>query len=335
MASTTRKDDYPGTDAETPKEIPKGGWLQILKRAWKESGTDQVPLLAAGVAFYSFLSLFPAMIAAVTVYGLVADPKTVVTQTDKLTEALPNDAASLIGDQLKAITATPQQSLGLGLLIALVLALWSAAGGVGNIITAINTAYDEEETRGFVKRKLLALGLTLGAIVFVIVAIALVAVAPALLEAFVPSGAAYWLLQVARWVVLVLAVSLVLAVLYRYAPDRDAPQFKWVSVGAVIATVVWLLASLGFSLYVNNFGSYGKTYGALAGVVVLLLWLWITNFIVLLGAEINAEAEQQTVKDTTKGDPAPLGERDAVKADNLPEESRVGAADRQEAARTR
>ena len=323
MATEPPRDASPGSHAEKPQGIPARGWLQILKRAWKESSNDQVPLLAAGVAFYAFLSLFPAMIAAVTVYGLVADPKTVTEQTDRLTDALPNDAASLIGDQLTAITETPQQSLGFGLVIALVLALWSAAGGVGNLVTAINTAYDEEETRGFVKRKALALGLTFGAIIFVVVAIGLVAVAPALLEAFVPSGAAYWLLQVARWVVLVIAVPLVLAVLYRYSPDRDKPQFRWVSAGAVVATVIWLVASLGFSFYVNNFGSYSKTYGALAGVVVLLLWLWITNFIVLLGAEINAEAEPKTVKDSTEGDPEPLGERNAIKADNLPEDSRT------------
>lgn len=329
MATDSRRDAYPGADAEKPTEIPKRGWVQIVKRALAESKNDQVPLLAAGVAFFSFLSLFPAMIAAVTVYGLIADPKTVADQTQQLTQALPNDAASLIGDQLKAITSTPQQSLGFGLLIALALALWSAAGGVGNIVTAINIAYDEEETRGFVKRKALALGLTLGAIVFVVFAIAMVAVAPALLEAFVPSGAAYWLLQIARWVLLLVAVSLVLAVLYRYAPDRDAPKFKWVSVGAVVSTVIWLIASLGFSLYVNNFGSYGKTYGALAGVVILLLWLWITNFIVLLGAEINSEAEQQTLQDTTKGEPEPLGQRNAIKADNLPEESSEEGAARQ------
>jgi len=335
MAKQTETDEYPGAEADKPTEIPKRGWVQILKRAWAESKTDQVPLLAAGVAFYSFLSLFPAMIAAVTVYGLIADPRTVAEQTQQLTEALPNDAASLISSQLKAITQTPEQSLGFGLLVALMLALWSAAGGVGNVVTAINLAYDEEETRGFVKRKALALGLTLGAIVFVVVAIGLVAVAPALLEAFVPSGAAYWLLQIARWLLLVVAVTLVLAVLYRYAPDRDEPKFQWVSVGAAIATVIWLVASLGFSLYVNNFGSYGKTYGALAGVVVLLLWLWITSFIVLLGAEINAEAEQQTAKDSTTGESQPLGRRGAIKADSLPGEPPEAGAERQEKAQSR
>lgn len=310
----------PGENAEKPQQISKRGWFQITKRAWKESKNDQVPLLAAGVAFFSFLALFPAMIAAVMLYGLLADPATVAQQSKKLTEALPKDAASLITKQMDSITSAPQQSLGIGLVIALVLALWSASGGVGNVITAVNVAYDEEETRGFVKRKLLALGLTLGAIVFVVIAIALVAVAPAVFDSIVSGGPLRWGLEAARWIVLLIAVAVALALVYRWAPDRDAPKFSWVSVGAGVATVIWLIASLGFSLYVDNFGSYGKTYGALAGVVVLLLWLWITMFIVLLGAEINAESEQQTRKDTTKGQPRPLGDRDAVKADSLPGE---------------
>ena len=198
------------------------------------------------------------------------------------------------------------------------LALWSASGGVGNVITAINAAYDEEETRGFVKRKALALGLTFGGILFAVVAVTLIAVAPVLLDEFFPSGIIRVLLEAARWIGLLVAVAVALAVLYRIAPDRDAPKMHWVSVGAAVSTVVWLVASLGFSLYVDNFGSYGKTYGALAGVVVLMLWLWISAFVVLLGAEINAEAEQQTVTDTTVGSPAPLGERGAYKADSLP-----------------
>jgi membrane protein len=254
------------------------------------------------------------------VYGLVRDPADVQRQVDDLTAALPADAARLLTSQLEAITATSSGSLGLGLLVSLVLALWSASGGVGNILSAINVAYDEEETRGFVKRKGLSLLLTLAAIVFVVVAISLVAVAPALLDNLVDAGPARWGLEAVRWLGIVVAMSFALAVLYRVAPDRDDPEFKWVSVGAVVATVVWLLASLGFSLYVDNFGSYNKTYGALAGVVVLLLWLWLTMYVVLLGAEINAEAEQQTVADTTVGPDEPLGQRGAVKADTLPDE---------------
>ncbi len=319
-SSSTLERDYPGANAQKPREVPKRGWLQITKRAWAESKLDQVPLLAAGVAFFSFLSLFPAMIAAVTVYGLVATPETVARQTEAITEALPAAAADIITGQMDAITSQPQQSLGLGLVIALVLALWSASGGVGNMVTAVNLAYDEEESRGFVKRKLLSLAFTLGAILFIAVAVALIAVLPPVLDAFIPSGAVHWLITIGRYVLLLVAVAVALAVLYRFAPDRDNPRMSWVSVGATVATVIWVVASIGFSLYVDNFGSYSKTYGALAGVAVLMLWLWITAFIVLLGAEINAESEQQTTADTTSGDPQPMGRRDAVKADHQPYE---------------
>lgn len=318
MSTQTLKERVPGAHAEKPTEIPRRGWLQVVKRAWKEAKADQVPLLAAGVAFYSFLALFPAMIAAVMLYGLVRDPADVQRQVDELSATLPSDAASLLTTQLEALTTTSSSSLGLGLMISLVLALWSASGGVGNVMTAVNLAYDEEETRGFVKRKLLALGLTLGAIVFVVVAIGMVAVAPAVLDNIVDAGPLRWALEAARWLGLLVAMSAALGVLYKLAPDRDAPQFRWVSIGSVVATVMWLVASLGFSLYVDNFGSYNKTYGALAGVVVLLLWLWLTMYVVLLGAEVNAEAEQQTAEDTTVGPEKPLGQRGAVKADSLP-----------------
>ena len=320
MTAQVTRERLPGEHADKPTEIPRKGWFQILKRAWKEAKSDQVPLLAAGVAFYSFLALFPAMIAAVMLYGLVRDPVDVQRQVDQISDALPSDAASVVTTQLEAITSTSSGSLGLGLLVSLVLALWSASGGVGNIVSAINIAYDEEETRGFVKRKALSLVFTLAGIVFVVVAISLVAVAPAVLDNLVDAGPLRWGLEAVRWLGIVAAMTVALAVLYRVAPDRDDPQFKWVSVGAVVATVVWLLASVGFSLYVDNFGSYNKTYGALAGVVVLLLWLWLTMYVVLLGAEINAEAEQQTVEDSTVGPDQPLGQRGAVKADSLPGE---------------
>ena len=318
MSAQTLQDRVPGADADKPTEIPRRGWWQVVRRAWREAKSDQVPLLAAGVAFYSFLALFPAMIAAVMLYGLIRDPADVQRQVDELSATLPSDAASLLTTQLEALTTTSSSSLGLGLIISLVLALWSASGGVGNVMTAVNLAYDEEETRGFVKRKALALGLTLGAIVFVVVAVGMVAVAPAVLDNLVGAGPLRWALEVARWLGLLVAMSVALGVLYKLAPDRDAPKFRWVSIGSVVATVLWLLASLGFSLYVDNFGSYNKTYGALAGVVVLLLWLWLTMYVVLLGAEVNAEAEQQTAEDTTVGPERPMGQRGAVKADSPP-----------------
>lgn len=318
MKSQRASRDVPGYDAERPSEVPAHGWWQILRRAWAEAKSDQVPLIAAGVAFFSFLALFPATIAAITLYGLLAEPATVARQAVELTAALPADAASVVTGQMEAVSQSPRQSLGLGLLVSVALALWSASGGVGNIVTAVNIAYDEEETRGFVRRKALALVLTLGAIGFVVFSIGLVAVAPVVLDSVAAAGAAHWGLEAARWILLVLGVTVTLGVIYRYAPDREDPQVRWVSVGAVTATVIWLVASLGFSIYVDNFSSYSETYGALAGVVVLLLWLWITNLVVLLGAEINAEAEQQTIRDTTTGPARPLGERGAVKADSLP-----------------
>lgn len=307
----------PGADAEKPTEIPAKGWVQVLKRGWKEAKTDQVPLLAAGVAFFGFLSLFPAMIALVLVYGLVADPATVSRQVGQLTGSLPPGAGDLIKTQLTSLTSTPQKSLGFGLILSILLALWSASGGVGQLMTAVNSAYDEAQTRSFIKKRALALAMTLGAIVFMVIVIALVAVAPALLGQ-ISSGAIRWLLEAARWVLLIVLVAVALAILYRVAPERDAPKMKWVSVGAGLATLVWVIASVGFTFYVSSFGSYAKTYGAVAGVVVLLLWLWITCYAILLGAEINAESEEQTAADTTKGPPEPMGQRDAVKADSPP-----------------
>ncbi len=199
--------------------------------------------------------------------------------------------------------------------LSVLIALWSASGGVGNLMAAINTAYDEQETRGFVKKRALALGLTVGAILFMVVMLGLVAVVPPLLDSLVGDTPLRWVLQIGRWVLLVALVSAALAVLYRLAPDRDAPQLRWVSVGAVVATVIWLVASIGFSIYVSTFGNYAKTYGVFAGIVVTLMWLWLTAYAILLGAEINAEAEQQTVADTTTGPAEPMGQRGAVKAD--------------------
>jgi membrane protein len=289
----------PGVSAEAPTEIPRRGWWQIAKRAWRNAQDGHLSLVAAGVAFYSFMALFPALIAALLLYGLVRDPADVRAQASDWTKNLPSDAASLITKQLEQLSASSSQSLGIGLVLALALALWSAAGGVGNLVTALNIAYDEKESRSFVKQKLLSLGLTLGAIVFAVAALALVAVAPAVLDGVVDSAALRWGLEAARWVLLLLAMTVALAVLYRTAPDRTPARLSWLSVGAVTATIAWLVASLGFSLYVDNFGSYAKTYGALAGVVVLLLWLWLTVYLVLLGAAFNASAEEQTSVDTT------------------------------------
>jgi membrane protein len=309
----------PGLHAEKPTDIPFKGWQQIVKRAWAENSADNMPIIAGGVAFFGFLSIFPALIAMMSLYGLVASPETVARQVEQLSAQLPDAAAELIGDQLEAIVANSSSALTWGLVVAILAALWSASGGVGNIITAVNLAYDEVETRKFLKLKVTALLLTLGAIVFVLITFGLVAVVPVVLDALPLGIVGTVLAQVLRWGLLLAVFAGALAVLYRVAPDRDDPKLRWVSLGSIAVTVVWALVSLGFSFYVDNFGSYDKTYGAIAGVIVLMLWLYLTCYLVLLGAEINSEAEHQTAADTTTGEPQPMGRRGAEMADSLPD----------------
>ncbi|TQM03133.1 YihY/virulence factor BrkB family protein [Pseudonocardia kunmingensis] len=318
-ASARESGPLPGDQAATPTEIPARGWWQVVRRAMRESSADHVPMLAAGVAFFAFLAVFPALIAALTVYGLVADPAQAAAQVEGLAAALPEQTRPLVADQLGAIVSTSGGALGLGLVVSLLAALWSASSGTGNLMQAVNIAYDEEESRGFARLRGTALLLTFGAIVFVLVALALVALVPPLLDALPLGPLGTLLAQVVRWGLLITVVIVALAVVYRVAPDRDAPRMRWVSPGAVVAAALWIVGSLAFSLYVDNFGSYNKTYGALAGVVVLLLWLYLTSYIVLLGAEVNAESERQTRRDTTHGPPAPMGERRAVAADEVAE----------------
>ncbi|MCW2533449.1 MAG: ribonuclease [Blastococcus sp.] len=309
----------PGVTADRPTQIPPRGWLQIVKRAWAEHKADNMPIIAAGVAFFGFLAIFPALIAIISIYGLVASPQTVSRQVEQFSKALPKSAADLIAEQLKNITSHSGGALTVGLVVSILVAVWSASSGVGHLMAAVNIAYDEEETRSFIKLKLLSVALTLGAIVFVLLTVGLIAVVPAVLNALHLGVVGRILAQVLRWVALLALMAGSLAVLYRVAPNRDAPRFRWVSLGSVVVTVTWAIVSLLFSLYVNNFGSYDKTYGAIAGVIVLMLWLYLTCYLILLGAEINAEAEHQTARDTTAGRPRPMGIRDATVADTLPD----------------
>jgi membrane protein len=267
-------------------------------KAWKQASSRQAPLLAAGVAFYAFLSLFPALIAAVLTYGLVASPETVQRQSQNISDALSADAASVVTSQLSSLTSTSSRSLGIGLVVAIVLAFYGASGGVGNLIVAINQMFGRTDSRGFVKKKALALLLTIGAIIFMLVVVALVAVAPAVFDSIDDIPGSRALLEVARWAVLIAAVVLAIGVLFRVAPDRKDPP-RLITSGVLIASLLWIAVSVGFSLYVDNFGSYGKTYGALAGVVVLLLWLWIGIYALLLGATVEAlrEGDQTDLRD--------------------------------------
>lgn len=318
-ASTPVAEGDRGRHATSPRDIPRQGWKDILLRVKDEVGRDNVSIVAAGVAFYTLLAVFPALIAAVSIYGLVSDPADVARQMSEMTEMLPPSARSVVGDQLQAITTSSDQTLGLGLAISILAALWSASKGTSALVTGINIAYDEEETRGFLRQTTLNLGLTAAGIAFGVVAVGLITVVPHLFGTWATSTAGVIAIELGRWVLLLCGVLLAIAVIYRFAPARDKPRWRWVSYGSVAAAVLWLVASMLFSWYSARFASFNETYGSLAGVIVLLLWMQISAFAVLFGAELNSEIEHQTAVDSTEGEPEPMGRRGAVKADTLGE----------------
>jgi membrane protein len=309
-----------GRDAERPTDIPGPGWKAIGKRVVASLKTDHVSLLAAGVAFKGLLALFPSIVAMISIWGLVADPAEVTDQLAGLTAALPSGAAELLQDQMAAVAAGDDATLGVALVVSVLLALWAASGGMAGLIEGINAAYDEVDRRKFPVKRGLALLLTLGAIVGLLLTIGLIAVLPALLGELGLGRVGELAVRIGTWPALALLAIGGLALLYKVSPDRDQPRLRWASGGAIVATVLWLLGSAVFTLYVENFGNFGETYGTFAGIIVLMLWLMLTAFVVLLGAEINAETERQTHHDTTVGDPEPLGARGADAADVTPEQ---------------
>lgn len=304
-----------GREAQRPGEISRAGWKDILTRTFGEIKADRVPIVSAGSAFYAFLALFPALIALITVYGLVADPAMVEQQVSDMAQVMGSDIAEVIERPLT--NAATGGGLTVGLIASLAGLLWSASGGVKALIESINVAYDEVDERSFLKKRGLALLLTLGGIVFVVLAVALIAVVPIVLDTLRLGTVGTVLANVIRWPLLAVMAVLALGVLYKVGPDRHNPQFRWVNWGAITATALWLLGSGLFSLYISNFSNYDETYGALAGVIVVLLWLFLSAFIVILGAELNSEMEAQTRRDSTVGEPRPRGQRGAVKADRL------------------
>jgi membrane protein len=313
-----------GRRADTPQEIPPKGWKDIAKRTMKSVKEDQVPLLSAGVAFYALLSLFPLVIAAVSIYGLVADPASVRDQIQNLSKMLSPETAKLVGTQLVQVTSGAGGALGFATVLGILTALWSASSGMKALITGVNLAYDETENRKFVKLRGLALAFTLGSMALMGVALATIVGYPPIADTL--PTVLRWLVAIIRFAILGGLLVVALAVLYRFAPDRDQPKWSWVSAGSLVATVLWVLATIGFALYANFFGNYNKTYGALAGVIILMFWLFISAFVVLVGAELNTEMELQTVKDTTKGPEQPMGERGGHAADHVAESPAAGSS---------
>jgi membrane protein len=296
---------------QAPTELPARGWFAALKRVGPRLKELNIPLLASGVAFWAMLSVFPALLALIAVYGLVADPGQVAQQVGRALGSVSPDARKEIVDQLTQIASSKQQS-GFGLVFSIVVLLWSASSGTQNLMQAVTTAYEQKETRGFLKMRATALALTLAGVLFSVIVIAAVGVVPVLVDRLVGSGPLKVAALIGEGLVLFLLVVTVLTAVYRYAPANRPTGLRWASPGAVLAALLWTIGTVAFAFYVQNFSSYANTYGALAGVVIFMLWLYLSSYIVLLGALVNAEVERGM-----KGDAAaePEGvDRDLVRA---------------------
>lgn len=305
-----------GRDATHPMEMPAAAWKAILGRVWTKTGADNIGLMAAGVAFYTFLSIVPLFGALIMTYGLVADPATVAQHMKVIIDLVPTDAAKLIYDQLVSVTTTAASKKGLGLLLALAISLYGATRASGAIMAALNVIYEQEERRSFVKTTIISFAIIIAA-VFVGIAGLLSASALGYLQTLIggigPAAAA--LIKIVTWIVAGALASMAIAATYRYAPDRADARWRWLSFGSLLATVLWLAATLGFGFYAARFGDYNATYGSLGAVVVLLMWLFVSSYAILVGAAINAEVERQTATDSTTGRPRPMGKRGATVAD--------------------
>jgi membrane protein len=306
-----------GREARRPTEIPKAGWRDILARVWSAVSKDNVSLLSEGLSMYALLAVFPSLAAAVSIYGLFASPASVIQDMNAFAGILPPGAWEIFSKQLQEVARHTGSTLSATAAVALLLSLWSARSGMASLITATNVAYSEPERRGFIHVSLISLAFTAGGIVAFLIMVLLGVAVPLTVKVLGLSAGTEWVVGIVRWVLLWLVAIVGLAVIYRYAPARERPRWHWVTWGSVIASTFWLLGSVLFAIYVRTFGSYGQTYGALGGVIVLLMWFYVSSFTIVVGAEINAEMERQTREDTTAGPQKPLGQRGAYAADTV------------------
>lgn len=306
-----------GRAAAVPSEIPLRGWRDILWRVWHETNEDRITLIAAGVTYYLLLALFPALAAFVSLYGFVANPVTVADHVALLAGLLPRDGLDIIRSQLQSLASADHGALTFGFVTALAIAFWSANNGIKSLFEALNIAYEEREKRSFLRLNLMAFAFTLGAMVIATGLIVSVGVVPAILALLHLDAFSAAILAVARWPIILVLTAIGISILYRFGPSRRYAQWRWISWGSALATIIWIAASAGFSFYLQNFANYNATYGSLGAVIGLMLWTWISVVVLLVGAELNAEMEHQTAMDTTTGRPRPMGKRGAVVADTL------------------
>ncbi|MBR1328482.1 membrane protein [Bradyrhizobium ottawaense] len=306
-----------GRRAKSPLEIPWKGWKDIFWRTYQRIDEDRLLATAGGVVFFGLLAIFPAVTALVSSYGLFADPKTISANLQTLATMLPEGSFQIVEEQVARVVSHGSTTLGATFLFGLVLAIWSANAGVKAIFDALNVAYEEREKRSFIKLNMVSLAFTVGGIVALLVMVGLVVAFPLALNHLGMAPESKLIVALARWPLMFLVVLVVLAILYRFAPSRDAPRWQWLSLGAVIAAILWIAGSALLSWYLSEFANYNATYGSLGAAIGLMTWMWMSAIVIMFGAELNSEIERQTLKDTTEGPSKPLGTRDAVSADTV------------------
>jgi membrane protein len=306
-----------GRRARHPLQIPWAGWKDIVWRTYNEMNSDRLLSISGGVAFFILFAIFPAITALVSAYGIFFNAATIGQELSLLQGVVPANVLSILNEQATRIASQSNRTLSIGFIAGILVSLWSAMGGVKALIDALNVIYEERETRSIFRLNLVALAFTLGGFAVFLIAIGAVVVMPLALSWVGLGGATTGVVQALRWPALLIVLLVGLAVLYRYGADRRAPRWQWVSIGSVFASVVWIGASFLFSWYLAKFNTYNATYGSLGAVLAMMMWLWISSMVVLLGAELNAEIEHQTAQDSTVGGDKPLGQRGAVMADTV------------------
>ena len=305
--------------ARSPWEFSARDWWAIIKRTWREIHDDNVTIVAAGVAFFTLLAIFPLITACLSIYAIFADPGQVENLTQGVNSVLPEQAWNILQAQIISVITAPNAGLGLGIAIGLMIALWSAGAGIRAVMRAMNIAYGEKETRSLATFYGIASSMTLAVIIFVWLSLAVIVGVPAFLALMKLEGLTVGISRAIPWLLLISVFAFSSGVLYRFGPSRRPAKKRWVMPGIIFTTVTWLVQSFAFSKFIAAFGNYNAVYGSLSAVIILLIWFWLTAYTVIVGAELNAEMERHTTVDTTRGPDRPLGQRGAAMADYVHE----------------
>ncbi|RTL89363.1 MAG: YihY/virulence factor BrkB family protein [Hyphomicrobiales bacterium] len=317
VSASAREASERGREAATPADIPARGWRDVLARVYENIAEHRILAIAAGVTFYALLAIFPAIAAFVALYGLFADPAAISAHLNSLSGFIPAEGLSIIGEQIHRVAAQGATKLGATSIIGLLVSLWSANAGMKAIFDALNVVYQEKEKRGFFRLNAVTLAFTLFGMATVALSLGVMVAVPPALQALPLPGAVDTAIAFLRWPLLLVLIAFAISLVYRFGPSRDGPKWRWVSWGGALAAFLWLAASLLFSWYAANLGNFNETYGSLGAVIGFMLWMWASTIVLLTGAELNAEMEHQTAKDTTEGKSRPLGKRGAVMADTI------------------